>query len=41
MANKNSRKSIDWKKAQLEDPSILEIYCGKKISRRPLRQELI
>jgi len=34
-------ESIDWKKAQLEDPSILEIYLGKEIGGRPLRQELI
>jgi len=32
---------VDWTKAQLEDPSIVEIFRGKEIGRRPLRQELI
>jgi len=32
---------LNWKKAQLENPSVLEIYYGKKIGKRPLRQELI
>jgi len=32
---------VDWTKAQLEDPSIIEIFRGKEIDRRPLRQELI
>jgi len=34
-------ESMDWTKTQLEDPSIVEIFCGKEIDRRPLRQELI
>jgi len=34
-------ESIDWKKVQLEDPSILEIYRGKEINKRLLQQELI
>jgi len=34
-------ESVDWTKAQLEDPSIVEIFRGKEIGRRPLRQELI
>jgi len=32
---------VDWTKAQFENSSIVEIFCGKEIGRRPLRQELI
>jgi len=34
-------ESVDWTKAQLEDPLIVEIFRGKEIGRHPLRQELI
>jgi len=34
-------KSVDWTKAQLEEPLIVEIYRGKEINRHSLYQELI
>ncbi|KAL6268360.1 hypothetical protein P5V15_001494 [Pogonomyrmex californicus] len=35
------RESKDWRSAQLENPSIVEILRSKEIGRCPLRREII